>query len=54
MKDQSQTRIAYVSGTHADFGLMESTLLAIHRDSRFSLDLIVTGMHLSERLHDSK
>jgi len=42
-------RIAYVSGTRADFGLMASTLRAIVADPRLSLGLIVTGMHLSER-----
>lgn len=42
-------RIAYLSGTRADFGLMASTLHAIAADSRLSLGLIVTGMHLSER-----
>ena len=42
-------RIAYLSGTRADFGLMVSTLRAIAADPRLSLGLIVTGMHLSER-----
>ncbi len=44
----AQRRIAYVSGTRADFGLMASTLRAIEEDPRLSLGLIVTGMHLSE------
>ena len=42
-------RIAYLTGTRADFGLMVSTLRAIAADPRLSLGLIVTGMHLSER-----
>lgn len=42
-------RIAYLSGTRADFGLMASTLRAIEADPRLSLGLIVTGMHLSDR-----
>ncbi|MBX3625482.1 MAG: UDP-N-acetylglucosamine 2-epimerase (hydrolyzing) [Rhizobacter sp.] len=41
-------RVCYLTGTRADFGLMVSTLHAIRRDPRFSLSLIVTGMHLSD------
>jgi GDP/UDP-N,N'-diacetylbacillosamine 2-epimerase (hydrolysing) len=42
-------RVCYLSGTRADFGLMASTLRAIERDTRFQLQLIVTGMHFSLR-----
>ena len=42
-------RICYLTGTRADFGLMKSTLHAIAADPRLQLELIVTGMHLSER-----
>lgn len=42
-------RICYLTGTRADFGLMASTLRAIEKDPRLNLQLIVTGMHLSER-----
>lgn len=42
-------RICYLTGTRADFGLMTSTLHAINADPRLSLQLIVTGMHLSQR-----
>ncbi len=49
MNTLAPRRIAYVSGTRADFGLMASTLRAIAADPRLSLGLIVTGMHLSER-----
>lgn len=42
-------RICYLTGTRADFGLMTSTLRAIESDSRLDLQLLVTGMHLSER-----
>lgn len=42
-------RICYVTGTRADFGLMRSTLQAIHRDDALSLSVMVTGMHLSPR-----
>src|ERR1044071_6894521 len=39
--------ICYVSGTRADFGLMRSTLGAIHAAPDLRLSVIVTGMHLS-------
>ena len=42
-------RIVYITGSRADFGLMASTLDAIANDSRLSLSLIVTGMHLSHQ-----
>jgi GDP/UDP-N,N'-diacetylbacillosamine 2-epimerase (hydrolysing) len=43
----SVRRISYLTGTRADYGLMEATLRAIDRDPRLSLSLLVTGMHLS-------
>ena len=42
-------RVCYLTGTRADFGLMSSTLKLIQSDTRFSLSLVVTGMHLSDR-----
>lgn len=42
-------RICYVSGTRADFGLMQSTLRAIDASPKLALDVVATGMHLSER-----
>ncbi len=42
-------KICYITGTRADFGLMESTLKMIHCHSQMSLSLLVTGTHLSER-----
>lgn len=42
-------KICYISGTRADFGLMRSTLQAIHRDADFALSIVATGMHLSEQ-----
>jgi len=36
-----------VSGTRADFGLMQSTLQAIAVEPGLALDVVVTGMHLS-------
>ncbi len=42
----TQRKIVYLSGTRADFGLMQSTLLLIDGDPRFDLGIAVTGMHL--------
>ena len=42
-------KICYVTGTRADFGLMQSTLQAIHQSDEFELSIIVTGMHLAEQ-----
>ncbi len=39
-------RIVYVTGTRADFGLMQRTLMAIHHDPRLDLGVCVTGTHL--------
>ncbi len=39
-------RILYVTGTRADFGLMRSTLKRIEADTRLSLEIVATGMHL--------
>jgi GDP/UDP-N,N'-diacetylbacillosamine 2-epimerase (hydrolysing) len=40
-------RIAYVSGTRADFGLMASTLKRLQATAGIEVGLLVTGMHLS-------
>lgn len=42
-------KICYITGTRADFGLMEGTLKAIAADPRLELSLVVTGMHLLAR-----
>lgn len=42
-------KICYISGTRADFGLMEKTLQAVHSHPAMSLVVVVTGMHLSPR-----
>lgn len=42
-------KICYISGTRADFGLMQTTLQAIQANSRFNLSVVATGMHLSEQ-----
>lgn len=39
-------RIAYVSGTRADFGLLANTLCAAAADPRLRMEICVTGMHL--------
>ena len=41
-------RICYVTGTRADFGLMLTSLQAIQAHPELELDLVVTGMHLSD------
>lgn len=40
-------RVCYISGTRADFGLMQSTLVGIRDHPALDLSVIVTGMHLS-------
>jgi GDP/UDP-N,N'-diacetylbacillosamine 2-epimerase (hydrolysing) len=42
-------KIVYLSGTRADFGLMQSTLALLNQDPRFALQIAVTGMHLDAR-----
>lgn len=39
-------KIAYITGTRADFGLMTSVLRAIEKSDKLALQLYVTGMHL--------
>lgn len=43
-------RIAYLTGTRADFGLMQCTLSAIHAQDDMSLTVYATGMHLDPSL----
>src|SRR5580693_9178 len=40
-------RICFVTGTRAEFGLMQSTLAAIRATPNLQLQIIATGMHLS-------
>jgi len=42
-------KICYITGTRADFGLMQATLKAIHQSDSLALTIIVTGMHLDEQ-----
>lgn len=39
-------KVCYVTGTRADFGLMQSTLAGINAHPRLELSIVVTGMHL--------
>lgn len=39
-------KIVYISGTRADYGLMQSTLIQIDSSSQLKLEVIATGMHL--------
>lgn len=39
-------KVCYVTGTRADFGLMQATLQAIHELDGLELGIVVTGMHL--------
>ncbi|MDO8492838.1 MAG: UDP-N-acetylglucosamine 2-epimerase [bacterium] len=40
-------KIAYISGTRADFGIMKSILKSIDRSPKLELQLYVTGIHLT-------
>jgi GDP/UDP-N,N'-diacetylbacillosamine 2-epimerase (hydrolysing) len=42
-------RICFVTGTRAEFGLMESVLRAIDSHPSLELQLVATGMHLNRR-----
>lgn len=43
---QRKRRIAVVTGTRAEYGLLTSTMQAITNEPRLALQLVVTGMHL--------
>ncbi len=42
-------RIAIVTGSRADYGLLRTLMLAVRSHSKLSLQVIVTGMHLIRR-----
>ena len=46
-------KICYVTGTRADFGLMQKTLQAIQNHPRLNLSILVTGMHLLSSYGDT-
>ncbi|MGB9927143.1 MAG: UDP-N-acetylglucosamine 2-epimerase [Methanosarcina sp.] len=41
-------KILYISGTRADYGLMQSTLQSVRNNSKLTLEILATGMHLME------
>lgn len=45
-KRSARRRVAFVTGTRAEFGLMESTLRAIRSHATLHLDVIASGIHL--------
>lgn len=49
----SRRRICFVTGTRAEFGLMQTTLLAIAAHPKLHLQIVVTGMHLDRRHGES-
>ncbi|HOY69314.1 MAG TPA: UDP-N-acetylglucosamine 2-epimerase [Methylotenera sp.] len=42
-------KVCYITGTRADFGLMQATLKAIDGSNTLELAVLVTGMHLDEQ-----
>lgn len=41
-------KIVYISGTRADYGLMQSTLMEMGRRDDLELEIIATGMHMMD------
>jgi len=46
--DRARRRVCFVTGTRAEFGLMESVLRAIRSHPKLQLQIVATGMHLSD------
>ena len=46
MKSRPRRRVAVVTGTRAEYGLLRSTMRAIECHPRLQLQVVVTGMHL--------
>lgn len=46
-------KIAYISGTRADYGLMTSILKAISKSKKLELQLYVTGIHLMPKFGET-
>ena len=42
-------KIAYLTGTRAEFGLMQQILIGIRQDKKLELKLLATGMHLMDQ-----
>lgn len=48
-RSKEQRNITFVTGTRAEFGLMETTLDWIVRHHKLKLQIVATGMHLSKK-----
>lgn len=48
MGDVAIRKILYISGTRADYGLIESVLEKIDQHPKLGLEIVATGMHLME------
>ncbi len=46
---EKKYKIAYISGTRADYGIVRKYLKFLSKDERIVLDILVTGAHLDER-----
>jgi UDP-N-acetylglucosamine 2-epimerase len=44
--DRMKRKILYITGTRADYGLMQSVLKAIEEHPKLELEIVATGMHL--------
>ena len=51
-RESQRRRVCFVTGTRAEFGLMQSTLRALRDHPRIELQLIATGLH-TQRPHRS-
>lgn len=48
-RNRQRRKIAVVTGTRAEYGLLQSTMEAIQNHSKLQLQLVVTGMHLLKK-----
>ena len=42
-------KIAFITGTRADFGKIQSLMSAVDNDSHFDMHIFVTGMHMQAK-----
>ena len=49
MSARRRRRVAVVTGTRAEYGVLRSTITAVRRHPRLTLQLVVTGMHLLKK-----
>ena len=45
--NDSHRKICVVTGSRAEYGLLQPVMSALRSDERFDLQVVVTGMHLS-------